>query len=86
MAIGITAYVADADNFYSTNKILSHFGFISFFAFLPLYILTTIVALKIKAFTGKLIIPMVIMISSLVIVFLKIINATIGFVITMVNG
>lgn len=86
MAFGLNTIVAPIDSFYSKIQFLNTIGMISFYAFLPLYFLTTIVALKTKVFTKKLILPMNIIIVSLMTVVLKSVSAIIAYVFTTIIG
>ena len=86
MAFGLNTFVAPIDSFYLKIPLLNTIGIISFYLFLPLYFLTTIVVLKTKVFDKKLVLPMIIIIASLMVIVFKIVNAVIGYVFTMIIG
>lgn len=83
---GSTDFLATENSYFSQSELLGLMGRFSQIMFLPMYLATTIMALKVKVLPNKLYVSIVIITISLVIVMFKLIKFAVEFVFVTINS
>jgi hypothetical protein len=83
---GSTAFLATENSYFIKSELLGIIGRLCQIFFLPMFIVTTMIALKVKVFPTKLYVSIIIIAISLVIVIFKLINFAIEIISVAISG
>ena len=83
---GSTAFLATENSYFIKSELLEIIGRLCQIAFMPMYVITTIIAIKVKVFPTKLYVSIIIIAISLVIVIFKLTNFAIEFISVAISG